>query len=950
MTAEEFICGNCGNRLTGEESFLVFSDCTLIYTQCTVCRQFVFLEVAAEVDNQKLRRKLFYSKAGDDMLTITYKINNRELPREVRMQAVKAMRMLFDNFAEDDSLSELTKIYLAAPSTNNPLGYDANEATKFIRAFHAMFRQDENVRSEINVDAATWLQQHRLDVTLTQASLADQSRINNPLLMLVADLSNNAKVNIPNLGGESMANEKNDDEKAALLGGPTTAAVMATTARMFNNYTDNSGQLINFARVTEEMVPQKPSLIEATAYSFFQNHPAAELVLPGPEGMQFFAEDSKKLQMILASDARATVVIATKSKLAYELFLTQVARDLATSPLPQLRNVSLLNVKTSTNYRFNPHLRYVMQMLPGNTGDDKLMAPKYESLRLMTGNDQPVNGRLYSIVKFPLSPLSVDLVAYMLHAYAPRYERHHNVAFTDKAITAIASGSRTILAKALDPEKALLLLDQVAAVCSPGTGKDVEKVIIDDDAVQNVFATQYHTFPTSVLDRGIVRGLEAKLNKQVIGQKDAVKSVAKAMARASLGFNNPNRPIASFLFVGPTGVGKTELAKQLALDLYGSETEYIKLDMSEFANPQDGIYKLIGGAPVWTGSKNGGKLTNALAAHPNAIVLFDEFEKASPDVHNLMLQVLDEGRITSGLGQVFSLKSNILIFTSNAGMESADVVAGFGQQNAETRYVFSKDKFEETFPKELLNRFSSIVEFQPLAKSSLNEIFAIKMRRYYNLLAKQGISLKLDSKAQQHIIDLGYNPDMGARPLERAIDDALISPIADLMLANDAVKTITVTVGKSGKLKLTADSGVPKPTTDAVLYVDGAYNPKTDTYAYGAVLTTKGKNTELAGAGHDKTKTGMRDYGPQLDGVLAGLHKAIEFGITEITIVYDYNGVEGWAARDWQANNPSSQAYKKEVLDLQKKIKLYFVHQGGASTGLKRRANQLAKNVVGLHG
>nr|WP_241865041.1 AAA family ATPase [Lacticaseibacillus kribbianus] len=417
------------------------------------------------------------------------------------------------------------------------------------------------------------------------------------------------------------------------------------------------------------------------------------------------------------------------------------------------------------------------------------------------------------------------------------------------------------------------------------------------------------------------------------------------MARAATGLNDPTKPLATFLFAGPTGVGKTELAKQLALDLYGSTTEYVRLDMSEFAGKDDGVYKLIGGDSIWKNSDKGGRLTNALEAHPNAIILFDEFEKASEAVHNLMLQVLDEGRLTSGLRKTYDLTANILIFTSNAGMSSDGGPVGFGQGNA-GRYVFSKEKFEETFPKELVNRFSSIVAFQPLSKAALQPILALKLKPYLQRLAKRGITLTLSDAARAHLVDLGYDPDMGARPLERAIAEALIGPLADRLLDNDAAREFTADVAGDGALAITAVA--PKAPAGPRLVVDGAFNPHTGTYGYGAILTVGATVETLHEAGQDQARLPLRDFGGQMLGVVAGIRRAIALGADSLTIAYDYAGIEKWVTGAWHASQPLTREYQATMQDLAQQIALHFVYSPGTADDTKRRANDLAKQAAGL--
>ncbi|MFD1431561.1 AAA family ATPase [Lacticaseibacillus yichunensis] len=730
----------------------------------------------------------------------------------------------------------------------------------------------------------------------------------------------------------------------------SNADLMATATRMFHKYTDQGG-LINLFRVTANVMPADPRPDEEAAFQFFAGPGAAsKLVIPGPDDMDLFKADRERAENALARDANTKLTIVTDSTLSYTLFLTQLAHDLAASTSPSLAHKSILTASSWQLAESTDDLIYVAHLTPAeykvirSKTTDAAFTPHFED-----GTSAFEKSRLTAPLFLPLRTLGVSDVAYVLRHFSEHYETSHHVTFAPDALVQLASGSRAIMTNLPDPEKAILLMDELGGEFA-GTAE--APVTITKEMVQDTLATRYNTFPASVLNKESILGLENTLNDGVIGQTQATHAVAQAMARASVGLNNPHRPLATFLFVGPTGVGKTELAKQLTLALYGRETEYLRFDMSEFSSPEEGVFKLIGIASVYKNSERGGLLTNALREHPNAILLFDEFEKAARPVQNLMLQMLDDARLTAGDGQLFSLRSNIMIFTSNAGMAPSDMHVGFGNTEAGADYAFSTEAFTKAFPKELQNRFSNIIEFKPISKPDLFKILEIKLKRFYQLFESQGISLSLTDAVKTKLVALGYKPDRGARPLERAIDDALMGPIADLLLTTEDTHQINVDVDEDDKIvaRAAAIKVTPPLTfkTAAVLYVDGAFNPQTGTYGYGSVLAQDGKTDVISGAGQEKITLNLRDYGGEMAGVLAGLEKAQAANIKELTIVYDYNGIEGWGTGRWQANHPTAVAYRDKMAQLRNEMTLYFVHTRKETSAEMKEANNEAKKAVGL--
>jgi ATP-dependent Clp protease ATP-binding subunit ClpB len=284
--------------------------------------------------------------------------------------------------------------------------------------------------------------------------------------------------------------------------------------------------------------------------------------------------------------------------------------------------------------------------------------------------------------------------------------------------------------------------------------------------------------------------MEDRLQERVIGQSQAVAAVAAAVRRARAGLKDPNRPIGSFLFLGPTGVGKTELARALAEFLFDDEHAMIRIDMSEYQEKHT-VSRLVGAPPGYVGYDQGGQLTEAVRRHPYSVVLLDEMEKAHADVWSVLLQVLDDGRLTDGQGHTIDFKNTLIIMTSNVGSQH---LLRLTPQNRDEIEKATLRELQATFRPELLNRIDEIIFFEPLAEAQLAKIVRVQLARFDKLLAERQITLHLTDAAVARVAEAGYDPVYGARPLKRALQRLVIDPLAMHLLAKDFVAGDTVEV------------------------------------------------------------------------------------------------------------------------------------------------------------
>ena len=288
--------------------------------------------------------------------------------------------------------------------------------------------------------------------------------------------------------------------------------------------------------------------------------------------------------------------------------------------------------------------------------------------------------------------------------------------------------------------------------------------------------------------------MEDQLHKRVVGQDEAVKAISDAIRRSRAGLSDPNRPIGSFLFMGPTGVGKTELCKALADLLFNTEKSIVRIDMSEYMEKYS-VSRLVGADPGYIGYEEGGQLTEAVKRRPYSVVLFDEIEKAHPDVFNILLQVLDDGRLTDGQGQTVDFKNTIIIMTSNLG---SDIIQRESQQKSEDEIKKELDGvLKSHFRPEFLNRIDDIVYFHSLGLEQIKQISKIQLKTLLDRLTGMGYHLEFDDTVWEYLSEVGFDPAFGARPLRRAIQDHLEDPLASLILGGKIVPGRLITLGFS---------------------------------------------------------------------------------------------------------------------------------------------------------
>lgn len=435
---------------------------------------------------------------------------------------------------------------------------------------------------------------------------------------------------------------------------------------------------------------------------------------------------------------------------------------------------------------------------------------------------------------------SIDETIRILKGIQKRYEDYHHVKYTDKAVEAAAKLSARYIQDRFLPDKAIDLLDEAGSrmnLTIPYIDKekmqerinaaeelkrealknedyekaayyrdqiekydkmkdqkvDPDKSPIITDKIMNKIVEEKTNIPVGEIQKqeeAQLQNLASDLKSRVIGQDQAVEKVARAIRRNRIGFNKSGRPIGSFLFVGPTGVGKTELAKQLARQMFGSDDAMIRIDMSEYME-QYSVSKLIGSAPGYVGYEEAGQLTEQVRHNPYSLILLDEIEKAHPDVMNLFLQILDDGRLTDSQGRTVSFKDTIIIMTSNAGQGIKEASVGFtAENNSDKSPDAARNAMTQYFKPEFLNRLDDVIEFKELDKTDLIKIVNLMLAKTNEMVKDQGLHIDVTDAAKNKLVEDGFNPAMGARPLRRTIQEEIEDTVADFKLDHTDAKNL----------------------------------------------------------------------------------------------------------------------------------------------------------------
>ncbi len=428
----------------------------------------------------------------------------------------------------------------------------------------------------------------------------------------------------------------------------------------------------------------------------------------------------------------------------------------------------------------------------------------------------------------------------ILNGLKDRYEAYHSVSYTSEALDAAVELSSRYIQDRFLPDKAIDLMDEAGSrlnltietageesikerltaihkekeealkteayekaatlrdeeeklekALEIGTG---EQPVVTVEHIQEIIAEKTGIPVGKMQEDETIRmkNLQAALSEKVIGQEEAVKKVAKAIRRSRAGLKAKNRPIGSFLFVGPTGVGKTELSKVLAEEMFGTKDAMIRLDMSEYMEKHS-VSKLIGSPPGYVGHEEAGQLTEKVRRNPYSIILLDEIEKAHPDVMHMFLQILDDGRLTDSQGRIVNFKNTVIIMTSNAGVGEKQKVLGFNKAEM-VKEATILQSLGQYFKPEFLNRFDSIIEFGSLGKEHLVQIVELMLGELDEMLKAEGITLEVPAEVKEKLAELGYDPAFGARPLRRAIQDHLEDSIADFIYDQPEEKALKAVI------------------------------------------------------------------------------------------------------------------------------------------------------------
>lgn len=404
--------------------------------------------------------------------------------------------------------------------------------------------------------------------------------------------------------------------------------------------------------------------------------------------------------------------------------------------------------------------------------------------------------------KVVVRPTTTEETLSILNRLSEHYAEYHHVIYPEETLQAAVSLTERYITDRAFPDKAIDVMDEAGARAharAKAVGDEPQEpytITVDDIAsvVSMMSGVPVQRVQKAETER--LRTMDETLRKRVIGQDEAVNTIVRAIRRSRLGLRDPRRPIGTFFFLGPTGVGKTYLAQCLAEEMFGSRDAVIRFDMSEYMEKHT-VSLLVGAPPGYVAHEDGGKLTEAVRRKPYSIVLFDEIEKAHPDIFNILLQVLDEGRLTDRQGHVVDFRNTIIILTSNVGTRQlkefgAGIGFGVSDMDTKTSNQMLLKALQKTFPPEFLNRIDNVITFQPLTRDALARIVNIEVALLQERLRKTGHQLVLTPEVTMQLTEKAYDPQNGARPVKRAIQTYLEDPLTDVLLAHPQQKRITI--------------------------------------------------------------------------------------------------------------------------------------------------------------
>ena len=404
--------------------------------------------------------------------------------------------------------------------------------------------------------------------------------------------------------------------------------------------------------------------------------------------------------------------------------------------------------------------------------------------------------------KVSVRPTTKEETLSILRRLNEHYADYHHVTYPDESLRAAVDLAERYLTDRAFPDKAIDVMDEAGArahtreLAMSGKETEVHTITPDDVAAVVSMMSGVPVQRVQKAEHERLRTMDTVLRKRVIGQDEAVNTIVRAIQRSRLGLRDPHRPIGTFFFLGPTGVGKTYLAQCLAEEMFGNRDAIIRFDMSEYME-KHAVSLLVGAPPGYVAHENGGKLTEAVLRKPYSIVLFDEIEKAHPDIFNILLQVLDEGRLTDRQGRTVDFRNTIIILTSNVGtrqMKDFGAGIGFGvhELDEKTTNQTLLKALQKTFPPEFVNRIDNVITFRPLSREALAQIVNIEVSLLQERMKKAGHQLVLTPEATNELIEKSYDPQNGARPVKRAIQTYVEDQLTDVLLARPTQKRITI--------------------------------------------------------------------------------------------------------------------------------------------------------------